>query len=219
MTSARTPLKPDDHRALADAHELAHRHAAAEHDVVADRRHDRRARCCWRTTTWLPTLQSCPTCEPTMKKQWSPTSRHAAVVLGAGIHGDVFADIAIGADHEPGRTAAIVHRLRRRAERGEGMDDGARADRGVAGEVDVRDAAGSRRRSSTLRADHAIGADRNVACRSPPLASIRAVGSIMARAHASAIMAPTSASATIWPATLASPRYHHMICAGAILVM
>ena len=31
-----------------------------------------------------------------------------------------------------------------------------------------------------------------------------------ARAHASESMAPTSASATIWPATFASPRYHHM---------
>ena len=83
----------------------------------------------------------------------------AAAILGAGVHGDVFADIAVGADHEPRRPAAIVHRLRRRAERGERADDGARADRGMAGEIDVRQqpAAVADRH---MRADGAIRTDR-----------------------------------------------------------
>ena len=34
--------------------------------------------------------------------------RDPAAVLGAGAHRHVFADVAIGADHEPGRTAAIT---------------------------------------------------------------------------------------------------------------
>ena len=74
-----------------------------------------------------------------MKKAAVADFGHAAAVLGAGIHGDIFADVAVGADHEPGRPAAIVHRLRRRAERGKRMDDGARADRGMAGEIDMRE--------------------------------------------------------------------------------
>ena len=58
---------------------------------------------------------------------------YAAAFLGAGIHGDAFAQLAAGADDEAGRTAAIVHRLRRRAERREGIDDGVLAECGNAG--------------------------------------------------------------------------------------
>ena len=41
-----------------------------------------------------------------MKKQRSPTSVTPPTVLGAGVHGDVFADVAIGAD----RRAASARR-------------------------------------------------------------------------------------------------------------
>ena len=61
----------------------------------------------------------------------------AAAVFGSGIHGDGFAQVAARADDEPGRAAAIMHRLRRRAERGERIDDGALADRGHAGNVNM----------------------------------------------------------------------------------
>ena len=40
----------------------------------------------------------------------------AAVARGAGAHGHVLADIAIGADHELGRLALVAERLRRSAE-------------------------------------------------------------------------------------------------------
>ena len=132
----------------------------------------------------------------------------AAVVLGADVHGDAFADVAIGADDESRRAAAISHRLRRRAERGERIDHGARADRGVAGDMDMRDepAAVAER---DMGADDAIRTDRHVVSDRRPAFDPRR-GIDHARAHASLSMAPTSASATIWPATLASPRYHHM---------
>src|SRR5664280_1281893 len=97
------------------------------------------------------------------------------------------------------------------------MDDGARADRGVAGEVDMRDEPAAIA-DRDVRADGAIGADRDVGSyRRGALDPRRGIDH--GRAHASNIMAPISASATIWPATLASPRYHHMVLRWAILFM
>ena len=197
-----------DHRALADAHELAYRHAAAEHDIVADggmtaeqdvvgEHH---------IVSHLAIMRHMGADhEETMVADFG----HAAAVLGAGIHGDIFADIAVGADHEPRRPAAVMRRLRRRAERCERMNDGARTDGCMAGEIDVPDqpAAVADR---DMSADGAIGADRYIAADcSPRLDPSRGIddGSV----HVSAIMAPTSASATSWPATLASPLYHHML--------
>src|SRR5262249_61794324 len=58
----------------------------------------------------------------------------AAIVLRPGIHRDTFADVAIGADHESGRTAAVFDGLWRRAERGEWVKHGAGADRGGSGD-------------------------------------------------------------------------------------
>src|SRR6185503_18372718 len=75
-----------------------------------------------------------------------------AAVLGADIHRHALADIAVGAHHQPGRAAAKSHRLRRRTERGERIDDGARADGGVAGDVDMGD------KPATVR-DHDVAAD------------------------------------------------------------
>src|SRR5262249_6874524 len=85
----------------------------------------------------------------------------AAAVLGPKIHGHVLADIATGTDLEPGRSAAVLDRLRRRAERSERIDLGARTDRGVAGYVHM----GTERAplaDGDVRTDHAIGADRHL---------------------------------------------------------
>jgi len=54
----------------------------------------------------------------------------ATAVFGADVHGDALAQLAVRADDQFGRTAAIMHRLRRRAERGERIDHGGLADRG-----------------------------------------------------------------------------------------
>src|SRR5215471_6740636 len=80
----------------------------------------------------------------------------AAGVLGAEIHGDVLADITTGADFEPRRSAAILDRLRRRAERGERIDFGARADRSMAGHVHMGDERTSLA-DRNVRANHTIG--------------------------------------------------------------
>ena len=75
----------------------------------------------------------------------------------------------------------------------------------------VRDQPARRIADHDMGSDHAIGPD--LERRSPILApadSTRAVESICRHGTTSAIMAPTSASATIWPATLASPRNHHL---------
>src|SRR3984957_8208720 len=140
----------------------------------------------------------------------------AAAVLGAEIHRDAFAQVASGADDEAGRAAAIARRLRRRAERDERIDHGAGTDRRVAGEVHVGDQPAAVA-DDDMGPDHAIGADRDI------LADRRAgrdAGGCIDCGHAgaSAVMAPTSASATSWPATLASPRNHHIMRRWLILV-
>src|SRR5262249_55729387 len=131
-----------------------------------------------------------------------------AAILGADIEGDALADVAVGADHQPGRPAAVTHRLRRRPERGKRCDDGARTDRGVAADVHVRDQAATFA-DRHMRPDHAIGPDGRVG---RDLGRRVDHGRRMNARHdyPSEIMAPTSASATSWPATLASPRNHHI---------
>ena len=63
--------------------------------------------------------------------------RLTAALDGAAVHGDAFADDAIRPDAEACRLALVDDGLWRAAERGEGMDDGACADRRAALDVDV----------------------------------------------------------------------------------
>ena len=126
----------------------------------------------------------------------SKTDRHA------------FAELAVVADHQLGRLAAISGRLRRRTERNEWIDRGAFAEHGVAGDRYVGLQANARFQFDP-RTDNAIRADLDV------VGDPRTVGHARCRinarhAQASAIMAPSSASATTSPPTFASPRYHHM---------
>ena len=60
------------------------------------------------------------------------------MILGAGAERDAFADLAVAADAEPRRTAAIAGRLRRGAERSKRIDDGLLADRRHTADIDVR---------------------------------------------------------------------------------
>src|SRR5580704_11026539 len=126
-----------------------------------------------------------------------------AVVLGAGAHGDALADLAVGPDFEPGWTAAVFDRLRRGSERSERIDDGARANFGVAREMDMGQetaAVGDRH----IGTDNAIGPDRYALTDARPRLDPRTwIDRRHRRAHDS--MAPTLASATSRPATRALP--------------
>ena len=112
--------------------------------------------------TSLPTWQSCATCEPTMKKQRSPTrvtpppsSVPVFMVTLSRMSQSAPTTRRVG-------LAAICDRLRRRPERSERIDHGARADGRMAGRDGHGRAAGSRRRSTTFGSDDAIGTDRHV---------------------------------------------------------
>src|SRR5262249_16019644 len=135
----------------------------------------------------------------------------------AGVERDALADIAVGADHKPRRPAAILHRLRRRPQRSERRNDGARADRRMAGDVHVRQEPAAFA-DGHIPADDAVGTDLGVGGDGGALVDQR--GRMDFRhGQRSVIIAPTSASATSWPATLASPRNHHMFRRRATLVM
>ena len=210
--------QPDDHRALADAHELAHRRLSAEEAVVADARmaaehgivgHDH----------VVADLAVMGHMRSRHQKAMVADLGDAAIVFRAGIDGDVLADVAIRADGEPRRPAAVFDRLRRRAQRGERIDHGARPDRGMPGDVHMGDEPAAFA-DDDVGSDDAIGSDRRVGSDLRARARCGRSGrSRSSQPHAVAIMAPTSASATITPATLASPRYHHMVLRLAILVM
>src|SRR5262245_32418636 len=83
----------------------------------------------------------------------------AAIVLGPGIHRHAFADLAVGADHQPRGAAAVFDRLRRGAERSEWIDHRARADRGVTGDMDMRQELATLT-NFDMGTDDTIGTDR-----------------------------------------------------------
>ena len=137
---------------------------------------------------------------------------HATAGLRAEIHGHALPKIAIGADDKSRRLPAIGQRLRRTAKRRVRMDDGAGSDRGMPGDVDMGDQAAAAR-DRDVRTDHAERPDLRVIgdprCRvdrrpADECAPCRVF-------YLSLIMAQISASQTILPSTLASPRNHHMV--------
>src|SRR5262245_37916037 len=96
----------DDHRALADAHELAYRRLAAEHRAIADAdmaaEHD---------VVGEGHAVADFAVMPHMRSDHEETAiadfGDGAILLGADIHGDVFADVAICPDHQAGWTALV----------------------------------------------------------------------------------------------------------------
>src|SRR5205807_6882871 len=68
----------------------------------------------------------------------------ATAVLGADIHRHALADLTVDADDKPGRSAAILDRLRRRPKRSVRVDHGARANRGVAAHMNMGDQTAAR---------------------------------------------------------------------------
>src|ERR1043165_518836 len=109
-----------------------------------------------------------------------------------------------------------MHRLRRRAERAERIDDTTGSDRGVPGHVHLRDQLAVVA-DRDVRPDHAIGPDLNPVADDG--ARRNAGGGVDREHHASTNIAPTSASATTSPFTLASPMYHHMLRRRAFFFM
>src|SRR5262245_5703730 len=142
----------------------------------------------------------------------------ATAILGAGIHRHAFANIAIRTNDEPGRPAAILYGLRRRPQRHKRCDLRARADAGMARQVHMGLQVAAIL-DHHVRADDAIRADVHVV--RDFSAAIDHGSRMDARHHAysSAIIAPSSASATNWPPTLASPRNHHIMRRLDILLM
>src|SRR5262249_30181017 len=201
------PAQTHHHRAFADADELTHGCLAAEHGEVADRHVAAQHHVVGKDHI-AADLAIMADVRPHHQPAAIPDFGDAAIVLCPGVDGDTFADIAIGADHELGRTAAVPDGLRRGAERGEWVQNGARANRGVAGDVNVG------QESATVAefnvgADDAIRPDRHVL---PDHRARLDAGGWIDRGHRRphATMAPTSASAPICPATFASPRNPHL---------
>ena len=102
MTSARAPLMPDDHGAFADAHELPHRRRAAEQHMVADLDMTAEQHVVGEGDV-VADFAVVTDMRADHQEAAVADLRHAAAVLGADVHGDVFADVAVGADHQPGR--------------------------------------------------------------------------------------------------------------------
>src|SRR6478736_7410742 len=78
---------------------------------------------------------------------------------GAGVHGHLFPDGAAAADLKPGEFAPIAQRLRGSAERNKWIDRATIANRGLRGDVHVRDQLAVRP-DRDVRTDDAIGTDR-----------------------------------------------------------
>ena len=130
---------------------------------------------------------------------------HAAA-RGAGIHGDAFADQAVAADRERRGLALVLEVLR--------LDGRSRRTGkcGCARRCVVRPAtttwliSSTPSASTTSAADHAEGTDRARPRRAGRrLRRSRSRGPHILASSGSRIMALTSASATTWPFTLASP--------------
>src|SRR5262245_26372460 len=154
---SRYPADPGDHRTLADPHKLVDGGTPTENNPVPQ---------CDVTTENRIVGQDNVVADVTVVADMRADHEEAAVahacdaatVLGPQIHGDMLADIAVGADLESRRSAAILDRLRRRAERSERIDLAAWADCGVTGHMHMGDE-GAVLANGDVRADHAIGAD------------------------------------------------------------
>ena len=155
--------------------------------------------------TLLPTRQSCPTWLLARKAQLSPITVCMPPPSVPGFMRDALADHAVAADLERRGLALVFQVLRLVADRGEREDARPGADGRAAGDDHMAqqlDAVAER----DLAADHAEGADAHA------LAEPGAIlddggrrGRHILASSGSRIMALTSASATTWPFTFASP--------------
>src|SRR4051794_24257735 len=206
-----------DHRTLADAHELVDGGMTAEEDMILhlDMTAEDRIVCKGDVVSYQAIM---PDMGAGHEDAAIANGRDAAAFLGAGIHADASPDVAGASNDKAGRPATIACRLRRRTERGEWIDDGARADRRVPGQMHVSD------KSRAFADDHmgaydAIRPDGRAGPDHRPFFDLGGRSDLSHRLHPTTSMAPTSASATVWFPTLASPRYHHIFFFRFFLVM
>src|SRR5215207_7460846 len=206
----------------ADAHELMHADAAAEDGVVADlamtAEHD-----VVRHDDVIADDAVVGDMRVGEEEAVIADARPRRALRRAWIEGHAFPDGAVRSDEEHRRLAGIFQVLRLVPDRGEGEDLGARPDRGVTGQHDV---------AHELRAGPELDICADDAERPDP----HALAELCARlddggrvderlleaaglVHSVTSMAPTSASATITPATFASPLNHHMLRRLLIFLM
>src|SRR5262245_49716632 len=131
------PAHADDHRALPDPHELPHRDHSAKIDVVAYR-YVAAENDIVREGHVVADLAVVPDMRTHHDQALVADLGDAAIILRAGVHRDVLADIASRADHKPRRTAAILVRLRRGSKRRKRSNDRPRPDPSNARDIDVR---------------------------------------------------------------------------------
>src|SRR3546814_2313035 len=121
---------------------------------------------------------------------------------GAAVDGGVFTDEVARPELEPRRLAAVAAILRWLAQRGEGMHHRAGADRGMAGDDDVREQHDPGAKLD-IATDAAIRTDRHALAQ--PSAGLDDGRRVDIWHNSSRIIAAQVASATRLPSTLASP--------------
>ncbi len=116
----------DDGSTAADDREVVHRHVPGQHHVVGE--HDIAADAAVVTDVAVGQERAAV----------ADNGGHAAA-LGAGVHGDAFADQAVGADGEGGWLALVLQVLRLMADRGKRENARSGSDRRAAGNNCVAD--------------------------------------------------------------------------------
>ena len=130
--------------------------------------------------------------------------------LGARIHGHPLADQAIGTDLERGWLAVEFQILRLVTDRGKGKHFCARADGGASGNNGMTEQFHTITQDS-MRSDRAKRTDSHIGTQLRGGIDNRKGMDCAHLFYSKTSMALTSASHTVTPATLAVPRYHHIL--------
>ena len=212
------PAHAAQHRALADADELVHGGVAADEHVVGDRDVTAEHRAVGERDV-VADVAVMTDMRIGHQEAAIADRGDAAVVLGAGADRHAFADLAVPADRQPRGAAAVSGRLRRacRARR----TDRSRCCSPIA-VTPARLTCDNSRTPACNSTRGPIVQNGPTSTSSAKLApsATRDEGSIRGNVQPStAIMAPSSASATTSPPTLASPRNHHMFLRRLIRFM
>ncbi len=199
--------KTDDHCTFANTDKLANRHATPKNNMITNCHVAAEDRVVSKNNV-VADLAIMSDMRAHHEETPVANFRNTTIIFGARAHCYVFTDVAFGTHNQPRRPSSICKRLRRRPERRKRVNDRSRPYGGVTGQIDVSNQAAAVGNSHVC-ADRAVWTDQNVfSDRGSGFDPRRGIDHM--RAHASDSMAPTWASATISPATFASPRYHHI---------